>query len=73
MAVASVPAMFAPGQIEYCRICFGICKNGRPYVVYKEGGVEIGGGEPVPAWWNEWCVCTVVCKCGLVGFRGSRG
>ena len=31
-------------------------KLGRPYVVYKEGGVDIGGGDPVPAWLNEFCV-----------------
>ena len=28
------------------------CEMGRPFVVYKEGHAEIGGGEPIPAWLN---------------------
>ena len=31
-------------------------KTGRPYVACTEGSVGIGGGDPVPAWFDGWCV-----------------
>ena len=48
-------------------------KMGQPYIVYREGSVEIGGGDPVPAWLDEWCVYNDFCQCNLVGLTDSRG
>ena len=44
----------------------------RPYLVYKEGDVGIGGGEPVLNWFEDWCAYRELCQCHLVG-RTSRG
>lgn len=44
----------------------------RPCVVYKEGSVEIGGGDPAPAWLNEWCVYKGFCQYYWVGLRDRR-
>ena len=44
----------------------------RPWVVYREGGASIGGGDPVPAWLGEgYCVCGDFCQCNLVGMQSG--
>lgn len=44
------------------------CGMGRPFVVYKAGDGETGGGHPIPAWLGKHvCVCGVLCVCNLVG------
>lgn len=40
---------------------------GRPILVYREGGEEIGGGDFVPGWLEEWCVHRDLCQCNLAG------
>ena len=47
-------------------------KERRPFVVYKGGGDEIGGGGPVPQWLDEgYCVRDDSCQCNLVGIAKS--
>ena len=44
------------------------CEVGRPFMVYKEGNGETGGGDPVPAWLKGiFCVGDDFCQCNLVG------
>ena len=45
------------------------CGMGRPFVVYKEGNGEIGGGDPITAWLHcgAYSVSDHLCQCNLVG------
>ena len=49
------------------------CEMGRPFVVYKKGNSETGGGHPVPAWlnYNSYCVSDNFCQWNLDGVGAS--
>ena len=45
--------------------------EGRSFAVCKEGIEATGGGDPVPAWFDSFCVCGDFCQCNLVGVGAS--
>ena len=47
-------------------------KEERPFDVYKEGNLEIGGGDPVLLCLDRgYCDCEGFCWCNLVGIEAS--
>ena len=68
---SSSHACFGAGKV-LDELLWGWSKMWRPYVVYNDNRVHIGGGDPVPVWLSEWCVYKDLCQCDLVGFGGDQ-